>query len=218
MVIIKDDIKKTLAAFLQKHPWEEQWLALGSPLEYFFLYDLDEDPETIWPVLSDTSEINRRIGLPEIEYREENGRRYGKGLLGRRMHHWEELPWQWEYGRSILIERLYTMGWCHYARVFIILEPGPGNGTRLTVNFGWIPRNRVSALMLWLGRPGMMKKYGAAIDTLVKESRPQNPGFFIADYPSQINIQSMTAQTENPRIPAIEIGRASCRERVFITV
>jgi len=194
-------------SFLQEHPWDPDWLLKGHPVEYYSQYHFNADTETLWPVLSDTSGINEQMGLSKIDFSESNGRRYGKSELGGRTHIWEEFPWQWEYGQYIYIERLYSAGWCLFVRVFIVLHENPTGGTDLTINFGWIPRDPFSALVLSIAGDGFMRRYGQAIDLLSgmqlggrgDSSASGSAGFVVP-------VQKMALVTENPQIDAIAEG------------
>jgi class 3 adenylate cyclase len=203
--------KEEQARFLREHPWEEKYLNAAAPVEYFFSYSLDASPYELWPILSDTSGINEKIGLSGIDYREERGIRYGRSRIAGCLHEWEERPWQWEHGSSILIERIYSKGWCSYVRVIIIIEKKSEGGSDLTVNFGWIPRNKFSALLLILGRGSMRKKYGAAIAAILEDSRKVNPGFFLMDAADRLSAAApLSSKTDIRKIDAIS---AKLKER-----
>ncbi len=160
-----------LAAFLGAHPWDESLLKGRTPIEYFSVYRFDASPEELWPILSDTSGINLKMGLNRIDFSERAGKRFGRSILGGRLHVWEERPWQWEYGKSISIERIYSSGWCTYVRVFIEFSPSSDGGTELTLNFGWLPRDPFSALVLKAAGNAFMRRYGLSIGTLLEERK-----------------------------------------------
>ncbi len=163
--------RDALASFLGAHPWDDSVLRGRAPVEYFSVYRFDASPEELWPILSDTSGINLKMGLNRIDFSERAGKRFGRSILGGRLHVWEERPWQWEYGKSISIERVYSSGWCTYVRVFITFSSSAEGGTDLTLNFGWIPRDPFSALVLKAAGNAFMRRYGLAIGTLLEERK-----------------------------------------------
>ena len=140
-----------LKKYLQKNPWPEEYY--GRPqLDYFYNYNLEMSPEQLWPLISDTSEVNRLLGLQKISLEEKNGKIFGKGRLAFSDHEWEEIPWEWEYSGEIKITRIYSKGIVEYVRVHYILSKINDNATRLTVYSGCIPRNAATYPVLKIGK------------------------------------------------------------------
>jgi hypothetical protein len=158
-----------LATFLQDHPWDPSITDGHRPVEYLSTYVFQGDLASLWEVLSDTSGINNAIGLSPIVFTERNGIRFGKSRLGGRLHVWEEVPWEWEYGRYMLIRRIYSSGWASYVRAYILIDQLDETNFQTTINFGWIPRNYASALVLSLAGKSFMRAYGIAIAALLKD-------------------------------------------------
>lgn len=108
--------------------------------------------------MSDTSEMNRQIGLSPVEFREVDGRSYGKNTLSGFVQEWEEVPWRWEYLRTIVSERIYSRGLTTYGRGIFHLEPG-----LLHVYFGFVPSHFLGRLILLFARPIFRSRYTRVI-------------------------------------------------------
>lgn len=127
---------------MQEYPrdklWPAEWLREGAPYEVNWTYDIPRGVEEVWPRLTDTSELNRRVGFPEMSQVERDGKLYGSYTLGGRLWEWEELPWEWEYPRYFVAGRVYSRGYVRYLRsVFRFEETAPGR-CRAHLYFGWI--------------------------------------------------------------------------------
>lgn len=100
-----------LAAFLKDHPWPPDWAALGDTLEWFWAFELRNPPGALWERLSDTSAFNFRLGLPAMTFEEKGGRLYGRSKNLGLSQEWEEVPWEWTWGRGLSNARIYSRGW-----------------------------------------------------------------------------------------------------------
>ena len=161
----------TLAEYLEQNPWPEKWISTGRPVEYFFTYRINASIADIWPYISDTSSINRAIGLSRMKFAEKNGRLYGESRMAGILHQWEELPWQWEYGRELRAERVYSRGIVRYVRVHNALEELPGGECRITFYLGWIPRNTVGRFLLISARKTMERKVGIIFSDMAGKTK-----------------------------------------------
>lgn len=162
---------QTAKDFLQRYPWSEQWLPLGKPLDYLWRFHLEVTLEDLWPHLSDTSTLNHRLGLPGMRFTETNGKLFGYSVnAGIRMQ-WEEVPWEWEYGRSIKAARIYSKGLAHYVRIYYLLETPADNTVQLVVYFGWIPRHWWGRWLLKIGMKRIEQKYAAVLQEISAEIR-----------------------------------------------
>src|SRR4051794_14934638 len=81
-----------LPTFLARYPWPAEWTRLGTPLEYFWRFDLPVRREALWPYVSDTSAFNQRINVSRMHFTEKDGRLYGTAVNGGTRQRWEELP------------------------------------------------------------------------------------------------------------------------------
>lgn len=172
-----------LEKYLKKNPWPEKWLSLGKPVEYLFVYDINASVDEMWPHITDTSAINRALGLSRMKFTEKGGRLFGENRMGGILQQWEEVPWQWEYGKELRAERIYSRGIARYVRVNNDIEPQPGNKSRITFYLGWIPRDRKGAFLLKAARGIMRKRFGRVFTGLAEKAR-KPVEFNIAPLPS----------------------------------
>lgn len=152
--------------FLRNYPWPQEWVEKGQPLNFLWQFDLPVTVEKIWPHLIDTSSFNRRLQLPEMNFSEKNGRLFGSSVNAGIKMEWEEVPWQWEYGRWLSSARIYSRGFATYVRARYILEPVESDAVRLLVYFGWIPRDWKGRLLLRMGMKQLQEKYKDALQQI----------------------------------------------------
>jgi class 3 adenylate cyclase len=153
----------TLREFLEKYPWPAEWLKKGKPMHFFWKYDLPVPVEKLWPYIADLSSFNRRVGMGEMKFTEKNGRLQGFAVNVGKKNYWEEVPWEWEYGRQFSHARVYSEGLPYYMRaryLFEELEPGK---CRLYAYLSFIPRGPLSRLLIHIGLQQMKKGYGKAL-------------------------------------------------------
>ncbi|HET9870445.1 MAG TPA: DUF5939 domain-containing protein [bacterium] len=158
----------TLGSFLKRYPWPEDWLKKGKPMHFFWKFDLPVPVEKLWPYLADLSTFNRRVGLGAMKFTEKNGRLQGFAVnVGTRMV-WEEVPWEWEYGKEFSHARIYSEGLPYYMRArYLFEEPQPGK-TRLIVYLSWIPRGLKARLLINIGLKQIKKGYVKALKDIVR--------------------------------------------------
>ena len=158
----------TLEEFLEKYPWPEEWLKKGKPLHFFWHFDLPVSIEKLWPHLANLSSFNRRVGLGEMKFTEKNGRLQGFAVnAGTRMV-WEEVPWEWEYGKEFSHARVYSEGLPYYMRArYLFEETQPGN-CRLTVYLSWIPRGLKGRVLIPIALTQIKKGYVKALKEIVR--------------------------------------------------
>jgi class 3 adenylate cyclase len=155
--------------FLQKFPWDPAWERYGSPVEDLWVFEYDYSLEQLWPVIADTSTLNNRLDLPPMKFEERDGRLYGTATYAGIASEWEEIPWEWEYLRSLESARIYSRGIARYVRGIFYLEPLQDHRCRYYVYFGWIPRGLISRLLLRIGLKRLREKYGRAIEAILRE-------------------------------------------------
>jgi len=158
----KEDIL-ILPQFLEKYPWPAEWLKKGKPMHFFWRFDLPVPVEKLWPYIADLSSFNKRVGLGEMKFTEKNGRLQGFAVnVGTKMY-WEEVPWEWEYGKEFSHARVYSQGLPYYMRArYLFEEPQPGK-CRLYVYLSWIPRGPISRLLINIGLKQIKKGYEKAL-------------------------------------------------------
>src|SRR6185295_10914124 len=138
----------TLQDFLKKYPWPEEWLKKGKPMHFFWKFDLPVTAEKLWPYLADLSTFNKRVGLGEMKFTEKNGRLQGFAMnVGTRMV-WEEVPWEWEYGKEFSHARVYSEGLPYYMKTRYLFKELKPKQTRLTIYLSWIPRGLKARLLI----------------------------------------------------------------------
>ena len=98
---------------LARHPWPEEH-AGARRLEWLWHFDLALAPAELWPIVADTSRLNRALHVSEMTFRDVGGLRRGSARNGGRRHEWTEVPWSWVAGQWLESVRLYDRG---YARV-----------------------------------------------------------------------------------------------------
>lgn len=151
--------------YLARWPWPPEW-AGEKPLDWLWSWELPASPEALWPVLSDTSAFNRRLGLSEMEYKEKDGALHGRAVNAGITLEWVESPWEWEYARGLSNTRTYSRGFARFVRArYLLEEAGPGH-TRLTVYFGWVPRGWGGRLLLALSEGVIRAKYDALLKSV----------------------------------------------------
>ncbi|WCL49542.1 adenylate/guanylate cyclase domain-containing protein [Leptospira sp. GIMC2001] len=166
-------IISSITEFLNIFPWDNSDNSSEKPMDYLWTFTLAETPEILWPKLIDTSSFNKRLGLPEMRYQENNGKLYGESKNAGIQMEWEEVPWEWEYCKQMNNARIYSKGFARYVRTRYILYSHPTieNHSILLVYFGWIPRGLLGKIILFFGMQDLEKKYKSALFNLVQELR-----------------------------------------------
>jgi class 3 adenylate cyclase len=179
MTITETSQGLTLPEFLKKYPWPEEWLKKGKPMHFFWKFDLPVSAEKLWPYLTDLSSFNRRVGMGEMKFTEKNGRLQGFAVnVGTRMV-WEEVPWEWEYGKEFSHARVYSEGLPYYMRARYLFEETQPGQTRLTCYLSWIPRGLKARLLINIGliqiKQGYLKALGEIVQALQRQAVPPPP-------------------------------------------
>ena len=158
----------TLDEFLKRYPWPQEWLQKGKPMHFFWKFDLPVSVEKLWPHLTDLSTFNRRVGLGAMRFTEKNGKLQGFAVnVGTRMV-WEEVPWEWEYGKEFSHARIYSEGLPYYMRARYLFEPTQPGHCRLTVYLSLIPRGFKAKLLINIGLKQIRKGYDKALKEIVQ--------------------------------------------------
>jgi class 3 adenylate cyclase len=151
-----------------QYPWSQELLSKGAPLERVWDFELSVPPERLWPILSDTSRMNRAIGLSSMDFAENSGRLEGATLNAGVLQKWTEVPWDWVEGRAMMGMRLYSEGFAHAVRALYAVEP-TRTGSKLSVFFGWIPRSPAWRVFLALGANWLKRRYASVLEDVEKE-------------------------------------------------
>ena len=158
------DLKQFLARFPLEAPWDKR-----RTLHYFWHFEVAAPGTRVWDSMIDTSRLNRRLGISEMQFDERNGRLLGRSRTAGLKLEWEEIPWQWEYARSLTSSRIYSRGFADYVRVNYLLEEIDPDTTRVYVYFGWVPRGLFGRILLWAGMPRTRNRYAPTVRKLVEE-------------------------------------------------
>jgi len=138
-------------------------------MDHLWTYDLDASWQSLWPLLIDTADMNKRLGLPEMKYVEKNGRLFGTATYSGIKAAWEEVPWQWEYGKGLVSERIYSRGVARYVRVQYVIEEVTPEKTRVHIYFGVIPAGFIQKFLVRISAMQLKSGYGKAFDAIVNE-------------------------------------------------
>ena len=95
--------------------------------------------DRLWAVLSDTSRMNKTMGLPAWEEAELNGSRVVRTKVLGQQQEWVEAPWTWITHQEIHQERVYKKGLMHrQTGAFKILPEKTSDGSfQVEISFNW---------------------------------------------------------------------------------
>lgn len=158
---------------LALHPWPDD-LRDQPRLDWFWAFDVAAKLDDLWPVIADTSRMNRALGVSEMKFEDRGGARWGTSRPGGLLHSWVEEPWNWVAGQWLTSVRRYERGFSKVVYAAFRLEPlgdSPEAGTRLYAYFGAIPRNFFTAWILRLGFPPLEKAYRSVLPRIADELR-----------------------------------------------
>ena len=155
-------------ALLREHPWPREY-ADARRLEWLWTLDLPAPPERLWPLVADLSRLNRALGLPPMQFEERDGRRWGRARYTGVPHEWVEVPWNWVAPRWYELVRIYRRGGMRALFGVYHLEPR-GDGTRLHIYYGVVPRSRIFDLGLRWSFAAMGRAYRRMMPRLAAEA------------------------------------------------
>jgi class 3 adenylate cyclase len=123
-------------------------------LHYQWEWNLQAEPQAIWPFFADTNRVNRDTGLFPLAQRD---REDGELVAGRRRlrYHlpvpflhldYEEEPFEWIFPHRYGVVRHFSNKLVSTFRVSAEINPGPGGGTHLVYQTWIQPRNALGAL------------------------------------------------------------------------
>lgn len=164
--------ESTLEHMRRLHPPPPD-VAGGRLLEWAFAFDLPRRPDDVWALVSDTSRVNRALGLGEMRFDEKDGVLHGSAThLGFRQE-WIEVPWAWVKGSHLTSLRRYARGMARSVWSVYRLEPTrDGEGTRFLVYFGWSPAGLLGALGIRLAMRWLERRYQDVVGRLADASLP----------------------------------------------
>ena len=148
----------TMQQVLADHPWPAEHDA-AKRIEYFWQFDLPGSAEDLWPLVADTSRMNRALGLSAMKFEDREGVRHGSATNGGVHQEWIEVPWDWVQGQWFTSLRVYERGFARLVYGIYILEPRSASTSRLNVYFGAVPRNLLGSMALRYGIPAIERAY-----------------------------------------------------------
>lgn len=174
---------------LKQYPWEKEYHALDTPpVEWFWSFESSLSPEEIWPLISDTSRLNRALGLSQMKFEEKEGILHGEAVsLGIRLS-WIEVPWNWVYGKNIISIRKYSKGFAKLVKAIFHLEKKEDK-TEITVYFGWVPGNLFYKLFIKGTEKGILSRYKKIFKSFEEEKKAGNPLVRVLENNGTKNIQ-----------------------------
>jgi class 3 adenylate cyclase len=114
---------------------------------YHWEYQLQADPETLWPLVADTNRFNRDTGIPAVQRRNKPGeildnarRKLGLSRFGVPVE-WEEEPFEWVRPFRHGVKRRYSKGPVGEMSVLTEMIPQENGGTKLITDIRARPRN-----------------------------------------------------------------------------
>jgi len=178
-----DDRVWTVEDLLVLHPWPAVAAQAGERrLEWFWHYDVPVAPDDLWRVISDTSRMNRSLGVSEMKFEERGAVRWGTSRAGGVRQEWIEVPWTWVAGQWLESVRLYERGFARAVYAVYHLQAIVG-GTRLYVYFGAVPRGPLGAVALRIGFPSVGTGYAELLPRLAAEIERKRPAVLIVAPP-----------------------------------
>ncbi len=200
---------------LQKFPWDPRWAEFGSPVDDLWVFEYDDSVEQVWPVIADTSTLNRRLNLPAMHFEERDGQLHGSATYAGIYSEWVEIPWQWEFQRSLESAREYSRGIARYVRGVFYLEPLAGNRCRYYVYFGWVPRGAFTRMLLRIGLKRLRDNYGRTIEALLAEQRAASSAPKAESAPAPAFQAPVSSEKDGER-PALNVAKLmSCRKALL---
>lgn len=147
----------TIEQLLERHPWPERH-AKEPRLEWLWHFDLPGDPGALWRLISDTSRLNRALGVAEMTFTERGTELWGTAKNGGVQHEWLEVPWSWVAGQWLTCTREYTRGFTQVMYAIHRIEPHE-TGSIVYLYFGAVPRGTLGKMALKLGFPSLGRSY-----------------------------------------------------------
>jgi class 3 adenylate cyclase len=183
-VTASDERVWTIEELLALHPWPEVAARVGGRrLEWLWHFDVPVTPDALWRVISNTSRMNRALGVSEMKFEDRGAVRWGTSRAGGMHQEWIEVPWTWVAGQWLQSVRLYERGFARVVYGVYHLQP-IASGTRFYVYFGAVPSGLLGAAALRLGFPSVGKGYAALLPRIAAEIERTRPAVLIAAPPA----------------------------------
>lgn len=165
---------KTVDQVLALHPWPKEY-ASDPRMEWLWHFEAPLAASQLWPILIDTSRMNRAMGSAEIKFDDRDGVRWGVSRRGGMIQEWVEVPWNWVANQWAEVTRVYSRGYGKVIySVFLLEELGPER-TRVSTYYGAIPRGMVGKLALQYGFPSLEKSFQGVLTQISEQLAALKP-------------------------------------------
>ncbi|MGV3623323.1 MAG: DUF5939 domain-containing protein [Archangium sp.] len=148
----------TIDQLLAAHPWPKE-LAGAPRLEWLWHFELAMPLDAVWPLVADTSRLNRALGTARMHFEDRGNERWGRSVQGGVVHEWREVPWNWVVGQHIESVRLYERGFMKAVYGVFTFEALEAERTRVNVYFGIVPRHFFGKVAINFGFPSLQKDF-----------------------------------------------------------
>jgi class 3 adenylate cyclase len=106
---------------------------------------LQHEAHVLWPYLSNSDILDKKIGLAAVDYHFEpdsagGSRIHAQTTFGGLKTHYIELPYQWLPPHYFSVERIFQNGWLRYLAVKWYLDDTPAGGCLVQVQLHYVPR------------------------------------------------------------------------------
>ncbi|MCA9522345.1 MAG: adenylate/guanylate cyclase domain-containing protein [Myxococcales bacterium] len=131
-----------------RFPFRDEERKRGRPIEFCWAFDVRGSVEKLWPIVADTSRLMGFMGMPEIDFEENDlGLHAETRWFGIQLH-WQEPAWEWVDQKYYVVRRHYDKGPIAHYQGICYLEALDSERTRVIAYFGWIPANAIGRLLL----------------------------------------------------------------------
>lgn len=119
---------------------------------YRWKWDFTADPESLWPLVSDTNRYNRDVGAPDIQqdgdpFTPSRFRKIRFSYLGIPVEYTEE-PFEWFRPYRFSVYRRFDRGPVEFMRIDVRLTPRDGGGTHVAFEVTSKPRTIIGILAI----------------------------------------------------------------------
>jgi class 3 adenylate cyclase len=132
---------------LNLYPWPESFeINSQKVIDTFAKVPLKSPSKEIWKWLSDSSRINRALGMGERLENEKDGQLIVRTKMLGIVQEWIEYPWNWVEGESIIVDRRYNCGFAQLNHSIFYFKDN-----NLYIYMGFTPSNTLSSILLTAG-------------------------------------------------------------------
>ncbi len=144
----------------------------------------------IWPVLSDTATVNRKMGLAPMSFTTINGVRHGQQKMLGMTIRWTEAPWEWKQERWLKNARVYSSGFFHKIEGYFEIKPIAAEQCQVLVQFSVHHKYSLLVGLLNKATQGVIKKL---LDEVEKGAAASSPVIGHAD---PLNLEQWLSQAQ----------------------